>query len=276
MSESLTTLTRSIASLVALFVTATFAIAGNGESAEPLEDAIRGTVRVAAGSSSATAFVVELGEAEEQEKQRFALVTAAHVFEEMDGATCTVHFRAADGKGGFSRRETELKVRENSEPLWIRHPGADVAAIFVDLPANIDVEPFELRQVANQAYFDEGEIRVGQEVYIPCFPAKIESNEAGFPILRTGSVASYPLTAPTVGHSILIDYSHFGGDSGAPVTAIVENEPVVIGIATAMIRQMDKTTSEFEERTTHTPLGLATVVRSVRILETLEKLKQDR
>lgn len=264
-----------LAYAIALVLMTSFAIAGNGKSAEPLEDAMRGTVRIAQGSSSATAFIVDLGAAAEKEK-RFALVSAAHVFQEMEEATCTVHFRVADEQGGFARRETDLKVREEDEPLWVRHPTADVAAIFLVLPEKIDVEPFRIEQIASEEQFDAKKIHVGQKVYVPCFPAKIESNDAGLPILRKGSVASYPLTSPTVGDSILIDYSHFGGDSGAPVTAIIGGEPVVIGLATAMLRQMDKSSTEFEERTTHTPLGLATAVRSVLILETLEKLKQSR
>jgi hypothetical protein len=145
--------------------------------------------------------------------------------------------------------------------------------MFVELPEHVDVAPFEIDRIATDALFDSKRIRVGQEVYVPCFPAKVESNDAGFPILRKGSIASYPLNRPTVGGSILIDYSHFGGDSGAPVTAILDGAPVIVGVATAMIRQMNKIESEFEERTTHTPLGLATAVRSVLLLETLEKLK---
>lgn len=275
MTSRILTSCRSFSYVTALLITATFAIAGNGNSAEPLEDAVRGTVRITEGSSSATAFIVDLDSAAEKEK-RFALVSAAHVFQEMEEATCTVHFRIADEKGGFARRETELRVREEDEPLWIRHPTADVAAIFLVLPEKVDVEPFRIERIASEELFDSKKIHVGQEVYIPCFPAKIESNDAGFPILRKGSIASYPLNRPTVGDSILIDYSHFGGDSGAPVTAIIGGEPVVIGLATAMLRQMDTVSTEFEERTTHTPLGLATAVRSVLILETLEKLKQSR
>jgi hypothetical protein len=264
---------RSLLAITALFLTA--ALAGIGKAAEPLEDAMRGTVRISEGDSSATAFVVDLGEEAGKEK-RFALVSAAHVFEEMRKSTCTVHFRAADGKGGFSRHATDLKVREGDKPLWVRQPSADVAAIFVELPEKVDVVPFEIGQIANEDFFDAGKLRIGQEVYVPCFPAKIESNEAGFPILRKGSIATFPLTSPTVGDAILIDYSHFGGDSGSPVVTIVDDEPIVVGVATAMLRQMDTVTSEFEERTTHTPLGLASAVRSVLVLETLEKLKQAR
>ena len=272
----------SIASMVptfhatgALVLAATLAFTANAAAAEPLEDAIRGTVRMTEGSASATAFIVDMGEGAEKER-RFAIVTGAHVFQDLDAETCTLHFRVPDEEHGFARLGVGLKIRKDDEPLWVRHPTADVAAMYVELPENADVVPFGIEQIASEDSFDSKKIRVGQEVYVPCFPAKVESNDAGFPILRQGSIASYPLNRPTVGDSILIDYSHFGGDSGAPVTAIIDDRLVVVAVATAMIRQMNKIESEFEQRTTHTPLGLATAVRSVLVLETLEKLKKSK
>lgn len=269
-------LTSTNHSAASFLIVAMLAFAANAATAEPLEDAIRGTLRITEGSSSATAFIVDLGEGVKDEQRRFALVTAAHVFQEMEGESCTLHYRVPHEAKGSTRLEIRLKFRNDGEPLWVRHATTDAAAIFVELPENADVEPFEIDQIASEALFDSKTIHVGQEVYVPCFPAKIESNDAGFPILRKGSIASFPLSRPTVGDSILIDYSHFGGDSGAPVTATIDGRPVVIALATAMIRQMNKIESEFEERTTHTPIGLATAVRSVLILEMLEKLKQSR
>lgn len=262
-------------SLTVIVFAAGFVVARVSDAADPIEDSIRATARISSGPESATAFVVDLG-ADRAEGKRFALVTAAHVFEEMKASSCIVHFRLPDDDAGFVRRETELNVSDDGRPLWTKHDRADVAAIPIELPAGVDVEPFDVDRIADETFFEAGKVQAAQAIYVPCFPAKVESNEAGFPIVRRGSIASYPLKPPIVGDTLLVDYSNFGGDSGAPVTMTFENEPIVIGITTGSLRQTDKASTDFEERTTHMPLGLATVVRSVLILETLEGLEEAR
>ncbi|HEV7279379.1 MAG TPA: hypothetical protein VGN57_04120 [Pirellulaceae bacterium] len=273
MSERMSGMRRSLAPTTLLLLAAALGFPGGSDAAEPLEDAIRGTIRITEGGHSATAFVVDLGKAEE-ETRRYAIVASTRVFRETEESICTLHFRVAHQESGYTRLNLGLRIRKGDEPLWVQHPTADVAAIFVDLPDVADVVPFKVEQIATEKFFDSKRIGVGQEVYIPCFPAKVESNDAGFPVLRKGSIASYPLNRPSVGDGILIDYPYFGGDSGAPVTVIVDDRPIVIGVAVGMLRQVEELESEFEERTTHTPISLAGAARSVLILETLDRLKK--
>src|SRR3712207_358286 len=49
------------------------------------------------------------------------------------------------------------------------------------------------------------------------FPKGLSSNRAGFPILRWGRVASYPLTPASAFPNFLLDFRVFDGNSGGPV-----------------------------------------------------------
>ena len=70
------------------------------EAADLYQSALRATVRVTAGPTSGTAFVVNV-----DGKDDHLLVTAAHVFKDMPGETCTVVFRRSKGEGRFERHE---------------------------------------------------------------------------------------------------------------------------------------------------------------------------
>lgn len=229
----------------------------------PVEDALRATVRITKGQVSGTGFFVTggIGAA-----KRILLVTAAHVFNDMPGASCTLVLRSKTDKG-YARKEVDLQIRSGDKPLWARHPELDAAAIEVTLPTDCDIKPLPLDAIANQA--DLEKLPAGQDLFIPCFPAKLEANPAGWPILRKGSLASYPLTGQS---TMFVDYSHFGGDSGAPVVMPTKDGPKVVGLVFAMERQTDRTVAPFEERTVHTPLGLAIAVQAHGLRETIEAL----
>jgi hypothetical protein len=63
---------------------------------------------------------------------------------------------------------------------------------------------------------EEIEFHPGDEAYILGFPAAV-STEGGFPILRTGRIASYPLTPMKAVKQWAFDAHIFGGNSGGPV-----------------------------------------------------------
>jgi hypothetical protein len=241
--------------------------------AEPAENALRATIRVFDGASSGTGFFVATGEPADVGK-RSLLVTAAHVFDGMKGEKCTAVFRLIDRDRGFGRKQVNLTIRKGADPLWVRHPKLDIAVLPVDLPEGVDVKPYDDRQIADGKFADEGKFGVGQDVYVPCFPAQLEANAAGWPILRRGSIASHPLTPVSSVQTMLVDYSSFNGDSGAPVVMWLEKEPIVVGIVSAMHRQTDKTTTPFEERTVHTSLGLGIAVQSPFIRQTIEEWRK--
>jgi len=68
------------------------------------------------------------------DRARYVLITAAHVLNDMvgEGMTCIC---AANWERitGFELRHT-IPIRANGQPLWTKHPDADVAVMYISLP----------------------------------------------------------------------------------------------------------------------------------------------
>jgi hypothetical protein len=254
--------------VTAALITAVIVVLAGTARAELALDALRATVRITDGASGGTGFIV-MADRTHGEPQPL-LVTAAHVLKEMRSPTCTLVFRARSDEGGYVRKEVQLPLRDGERQLWVQHPEMDVAVAAVKLPPDIDVQPFDHEQVATPAHAEEGRVHVGQEVCIPCFPVQLSANEAGWPILRKGTIATHPLWPLSRARTMFVDYSHFGGDSGAPVVAWCDQKAVVVGLVTDMQRQEDHSEIPFEKRTVYTPMGLAIAVQAPLVRETID------
>ncbi len=239
---------------------------------DPIERIMSATFRVMVNGQSATAFLVKIDAVEEGNAPRIVLVTASHAFDGPDRRECQVVLRRRRDDGSYERSELVVPLRRDGDPLWKKHPEQDIAALPVDLPEGVEAAPFSLDQIADEQALAEKKVHVGQDVWVPCFPASLEGNEAGWPVLRHGSVASHPLVPVTWAKTFLIDSTVFGGDSGAPVVVVANDAPLVAGLVIGMHRQTDKSSLPFEEKTMHTPLGVAIVVQARFIRETIELL----
>lgn len=240
------------------------------------EDAIEGvlaaTFRVTDKKTSGTAFLVWTEGSHETAGERPILVTAAHALERFEEAVCTLMLRVKNDDSSYSRRETDVAIRDGDKPLWVRHPDLDIAALTIDLPEGTAASPLRFGQLADQSWATERKLRVGSEVFIPGYPATLEANEAGWPVLRRGTIATHPLVPIASAQRVLVHANTFGGDSGAPVVLVTDSEAVVVGMVIGMQRQTDRSTMPFEERTFHMPLALAIVVQAPLIRETVELL----
>jgi Trypsin-like peptidase domain len=238
---------------------------------EAVEAILNATCRIQHKQSSGTCFLIEAPQKEGGTKPHIVLVTAAHFFEETTGPECQLMARAQQPNGDVVRREINLPIRANDQRLWKKHPDVDVAALRVTLPDDIAMKPLPFEQLASEPMLLERKIQVADEVYIPGYPAKLEGNGAGWPVLRKGIIASYPLVPLKTTKTILVHANTFGGDSGAPV-ATAEETARVVGLISGMHRQTDRATLPFEEHVNHTPLALAIVVQAPFIRETIELL----
>lgn len=240
-------------------------------AANPFEDILSATVRVIVGGRSSTGFIVVLNNGEKN--QKYLLITAAHQFEGVkEQKSCNIVFRVLGEGNQVKRMEKSVPIIDDGgKPLWIRHPKLDVALLPIEPPENAILKPFQLQQIASSELVEQGKIYVGQDVYIPCYPVKIESNPMGWAILRRGIISSHPLKPAQKNGIIFVDYSTFGGDSGAPVVAFVDGKPIIVGIVVGMMRQTDVSKMPFEERIMHTPINLAIVVQAHFVLEIVEK-----
>jgi len=244
---------------------------GTARANEVLERALGAVFRITNGRTAGTGFVVALPD--RADSASVILVTAAHVFEEMPDSECQLVLRTLAADGTYARKEVSIPIRERGTPRWKRHAEMDVAALEFRLPADVAVTPLEFQQLADAAWMAEKHVRVGQSVWIASYPAQLAANEAGWPIVRHGSIASHPVTPVEHAQTILVDFQTFGGDSGAPVFAVTRDACHVIGLVHGMHRQTDKAALPLQELTFHTPLGLSIVVQAEYLRDTINLLR---
>lgn len=231
--------------------------------ADPFVDAVSATVKLAGDGASGSGFLIELDDG------THVVASAAHVFRDMKGERCRVIFRAPKEKGGFERRPVEITIRKGEQELWSSHQKHDIAHLKIEIPEGMEVKPFLFGQLATESLAESGKIGVGKEVCIPCYPIGTESNPAGWPVLRRGTIASHPLTPLVEAETFFVDFSSFGGESGAPVVWWQGDKVWVIGVISSMQRQTETSRTQLEEKTTHLPLGLGIAVQSPFLLEML-------
>lgn len=150
-------------------------------------------------------------------KPRTILVTAAHVFEKMPSMSARIGYRIQGSEGVWRYDPEALKIRDGDHPLWTKHPTRDVAAMVVEAPPEFAKAAIPLNYLAQDDTFNKFNLGPGDEMMALGFPRGLSANSAGFPILRSGRVASYPLAPATNFPTFLMDFSVFPGNSGGPV-----------------------------------------------------------
>ncbi len=71
--------------------------------------------------------------------------------------------------------------------------------------------------LAGDEIFKREVIRPGDELMCLGYPLGLESGVGGFPILRSGRIASYPIWPSSQAKTFLLDMTTYGGNSGGPV-----------------------------------------------------------
>jgi hypothetical protein len=175
---------------------------------------------------------------------RVVLITADHVFEHMPGDQATIGYRVQDADGSWRYAPRKLTIRKDGKALWAHHGARDVAAIVITAPPAFAKAAIPLNWLATDDSFDRYQLGPGDEMMILGFPQGLSSNSAGFPILRAGRVASYPLGPSSAFPTFLLDFQVFPGNSGGPV--YIPNArrgtgelatPCVAGILTQEVQQ---------------------------------------
>jgi S1-C subfamily serine protease len=150
-------------------------------------------------------------------KPRTVLVTANHVLRKMPGPFATVGFRIENADGSWRYDPEPLKIRDGAKELWTHHPGRDVAAIVIDAPAAFAKAAIPESWLATDDTFTKYSVSPGDQMLALGFPEGLSANPAGFPILRSGRVASFPLAPSAAFPTFLLDFAVFPGNSGGPV-----------------------------------------------------------
>ena len=146
------------------------------------------------------------------------LVTAKHVLEDMPRAEARIGYRVEGENGTWTNRPTPLTIRDAAGlALWTEHPQEDVATMTITAPPEFAKAAIPLRWLATDTTFADLNVDTGDEMMALGFPRGLSANTAGFPILRSGRVASYPISPPKAFPTFLLDFSVFPGNSGGPV-----------------------------------------------------------
>ena len=149
-------------------------------------------------------------------KPRTVLVTANHVLNRMTGLEAHIGYRVQT-KDGWRYDPRPIVIRTYKSELWTHNPSRDVAAIVVKAPAEFAKSAIPLDWLAGGDTFAKYDIGPGDEMMVLGYPQGLSADSAGFPILRSGRVAS-PIDAPSnASPTFLLDFRVFPGNSGGPV-----------------------------------------------------------
>ena len=149
---------------------------------------------------------------------RTVLVTANHVLQKMPGATARIGYRIANADGSWSYSPQSLTIRDGKgRELWTHHPDRDVAVMSIKAPPEFAKAALPVNYLAADDTFSTYKVTAGDEMMALGFPRGLSANSAGFPILRSGRIASYPVAPADVFPTFLLDFSVFPGNSGGPV-----------------------------------------------------------
>lgn len=149
---------------------------------------------------------------------RTVLVTANHVLQRMPGAQARIGYRIANADGSWSYAPQKFEIRDtDGNPRWTQHPTRDVAAITVKAPPEFAKAAIPKDWLAGDETFAAYAVGAGDQMMALGFPRGLSANPAGFPILRSGRVASFPLAPAAAFPTFLLDFTVFPGNSGGPV-----------------------------------------------------------
>jgi len=147
---------------------------------------------------------------------RFVMITARHVLEGIQGDTAMLNLRRRTDTG-WRRVRYPIKIRDAGQPLWTELEDVDVAVMYVNVPDGIQIPIISTSLLADDEMLSQFEVNPGEELSCLGYPFGAESNAAGFAVLRSGRIASYPLLPTETTRTFLFDFAIFSGNSGGPV-----------------------------------------------------------
>jgi len=239
--------------------------------------------RTAQGQILGTAFIMGRPIPAQPNRGEYVLITAAHVLDEMTGDTATLQLRRKNGENTYQRVPVSIAIRRGNKPLWTQNPVADVAVMYVPLPRNVVIPLLSTGLLADDKTLSQFEVHPGDELECLGYPLGNASNDAGFPILRSGRIASYPLLPTATTKTFLLDVRVFKGNSGGPVYLWDSNRTYQggvhlgqVGFIVGLVSQerlfSQVNVGPYSQNISQIPLDLAVVVYSSLIRQTIDML----
>src|SRR5690606_30568734 len=136
----------------------------------------------------------------------------------MPGVSAKIGYRVSNSDGSWSYSPQPLQIRDEpgGHERWIKHPERDVAAMTITAPPEFAKAAIPLNWLAQDDTFSSYNVAAGDEMMALGFPRGLAANQAGFPILRSGRVASFPIAPASIFPTFLLDFTVFPGNSGGP------------------------------------------------------------
>jgi S1-C subfamily serine protease len=136
--------------------------------------------------------------------------------------------------------------------------------------------------LASDKLLSQYQIHPGDELNVLGYPLGFKG-PGGFPVLRSGKIASYPLVPTKDNPFFLLDFRVFQGNSGGPVYLVSQNRvwggathigtiQMLMGLVSEEVSATEEYRGLYENRAQRYPLGLAKVVPAEFIKETIELL----
>jgi S1-C subfamily serine protease len=225
------------------------------------------------------------GKVDDAGKTKAVLITAAHVLNDMIGPSVVLVMRRKLPDGSWQEAPIAVPIQSGGRPLWVRHPRADVAAINLP-PVPEEVKPVILNMdfLATDQMLEKFEVHPGDELNVLGFPLGY-SHTGGFPVLRSGKIASFPLVPTSQNTYFLLDFRVFKGNSGGPVYLVqmgrafggnynFQSVQFLAGLVSEEVSATEQFQGLYENRVESYPLGLAKIVPAPYISETIKLLPQ--
>jgi hypothetical protein len=236
---------------------------------------IFGPANVPNQTSFGTVFLMGIPYKDDPKIAHIVVVTAAHVFEGIRGDSATLQLRRKSAEGTYTTFLYQFPIRKSGQPLYVRHPTADVAAMYADIPDEVPMTGLSPDSLVTNKSLDDLEFHPGDEAHILGFPAMV-GTEGGFPFLRVGRIASYPLTPMKIVKEWAFDAHVFNGNSGGPVYFTSVNRffkrSVHFGVAQGVLGLVIKEGRSSLPEFAHRDLDYGVVVPAEFIKETLDML----
>jgi hypothetical protein len=235
-------------------------------------------------TSIGTAFLMGRPSVNKPGTGRYVLITAAHVLSDMAGDTVTLHLRRKVTENNFAHVPMLIPIRADGHQLWTKHPDVDVAVMYVRIPNDIVIPLLSTELLADDDMLSKYQIHPGDELECLGYPLGNAANDVGFPVLRSGKIASYPLLPTATTRSFLFDFRVFKGNSGGPVylveisreyqgvVHIGETLHFIVGLVSEERILPQVTIGAYDQEVRQLQLGLAVVIHSSLIKQTINML----
>jgi len=267
--------------LVALLL-CLYSPAANAQKNDFCELMMRSTFKISGPNTIGSVFILGRPDEKNPGKAFYVLITAAHVLDEIPTDTATLSLRIKEGSS-FQKVLIPIRIRNSGVPLWLKHPLVDVVAMYLAMPEKVDIPLVPTTWIATDQLLEEKEIQPGDELFIAGFPLGAESGSAGFPILRSGRIANYPITPIGSNPVFLLDFVVFPGNSGGPVFLNSQNRfykggtnigisRMIVGIISQELKNVEQINSLTETTLRQHPLSVAVAVHAQFVKELIDSL----